>query len=96
MSMSNRDYLTLNKVVVNLNDAELALQLFERLKEENDEGLSAQIAFDLVSSASQQLLEILVTELTTQGYDSGLLNILSGLPTCDYYNTCLLYTSRCV
>ncbi|CAI4367084.1 BAQ_1a_G0026460.mRNA.1.CDS.1 [Saccharomyces cerevisiae] len=90
MNMPNCDYLTLNKVVVNLNDAGLALQLFKKLKEENDEGLSAQIAFDLVSSASQQLLEILVTELTAQGYDSALLNILSGLPTCDYYNTFLL------
>lgn len=89
-SMKSADYFTISKVVVNLNDAKLAVELFEKLNSSENIEVSYQIAFDLVSSGSQELLGLLVTELTSKNYDSRLLDILSGLPTCDYYNTFLL------
>lgn len=89
-SMNSADYFTISKVVVNLNDAKLAVELFEKLNNSENIEVSYQIGFDLVSSGSQELLGLLVTELTAKNYDPRLLDILSGLPTCDYYNTFLL------
>lgn len=88
-SMKSADYFTLSKVVVNLNEANLAVKLFEKLHETEDIEVSYQIALDLVSSGSQELLGALLHELTEKKYDSRLLDVLSGLPTCDYYNTFL-------
>lgn len=90
MPLKNADYFITSKVVVNLNDPELATQLFEKLHDEEQIEVSYQIAFDLVSSASQHLLEKLHHNLSERSYDSGLLEILTGIPTCDYYNTFLL------
>lgn len=90
MPLKNADYFIISKIVVNLNDAALATELFEKLHNEEKIEVSYQIAFDLVSSASQQLLENLLQNLTAKEYDAGLLEILTGIPTCDYYNTFLL------
>ncbi|CCC70419.1 hypothetical protein NCAS_0E03490 [Naumovozyma castellii] len=89
IAMDSTDYFTIFKVVVNLNDAKLAIKLFEKLKASENLEVSYQIAFDLVSAASQGLLDVLIAHLTSENYDSVLLDILTGRPTCDYYNTFL-------
>ncbi|QLL32355.1 hypothetical protein HG536_0C05240 [Torulaspora globosa] len=88
--MKSPDYFTVSKIVVNLNDSSLAVRLFENLNRHEDIQVSYQIAFDLVSSGPQELLDSLSDELSAKDYDSRLLDILSGLPTCDYHNTFLL------
>lgn len=90
IELENIDYFIVCKIVVYLNDVDLGLRLFEKLKEKENADVSYQIAFDLVSSATQSLLDGLSEKLNVAGYDSRLLFILSGLPTCDYYNTFLL------
>lgn len=94
MAMKSADYFTISKVVVNLNNPQLGIKLFEKLGSSEKIEVSYQIAFDLVSSGSQQFLDTLVAELGERNYDSRLLEILSGLPTCDYYNTFLLNNSN--
>lgn len=94
MSMKSADYFTISKVVVNLNNPQLGIHLFEKLNNSENIEVSYQIAFDLVSSGSQELLETLVVELEKRNFDSRLLEILSGLPTCDYNNTFLLNNSN--
>ncbi|SJM85750.1 probable 26S proteasome regulatory subunit RPN2 [Zygosaccharomyces bailii] len=94
MSMKSADYFTISKVVVNLNNPQLGMKLFEKLSSSEKIEVSYQIAFDLVSSGSQEFLDTLVAELGERDYDSRLLEILSGLPTCDYYNTFLLNNSN--
>lgn len=88
------DYFTLLKVVVNLNDPDYAVKLFEKLQTEannnNNNALSYQIAFDIVSSASQGLLTELVNKLTEKNFPTQLLSILSGVPACDMQTTFLL------
>lgn len=88
------DYFTLLKVVVNLNDPDYAVRLFEKLQTDennnNSNALSYQIAFDIVSSASQGLLTELVKRLTQQNFPTQLLTILSGVPACDMQTTFLL------
>ncbi|KAK5780180.1 hypothetical protein RI543_002724 [Arxiozyma heterogenica] len=88
------DYFTLLKVVVNLNDPDYAVRLFEKLQTDentnNSNALSYQIAFDIVASASQGLLTELVNRLTEQNFPTQLLTILSGVPACDMQTTFLL------
>ena len=90
----NIDYFTLLKVVVNLNDPDYAVRLFQRLQTEeqnnSNKALSYQIAFDIVASASQGLLTELVNRLTEQKFPTQLLTILSGVPACDMQTTFLL------
>lgn len=88
--MDSVDYFTLSKVVVNLNCPLYAVKLFERLQSEDNNGLSYQIAFDLVSSASQGLLTELIKDLTEKKFPEQLITILSGVPTCDMQTTFLL------
>ena len=90
MSMKSVDFFTVSKVVVNLNDYQLAVQLFKKLHDEESINVSYQIAFDLVASASQALLDSLSLNLQSKDYDPKILEILSGIPTSDYYNTFLL------
>lgn len=95
INFTNPDYFILAKITVNLNKYEMALQMFEKLTHSSDENskyLSYQIAFDLVNAASQKLLESLVTAFkqSSTTVDPKLIHILSGIPTCDYYNTFLL------
>ncbi|SCU91574.1 LADA_0F10770g1_1 [Lachancea dasiensis] len=89
MSMKTPDYFTILKIIVTLNDLKLAKILFDKLSQEENPEIAYQIAFDLVSSASQGLLDGLAMTLKNEQYDSKVLEILSGIPTCDYYNTFL-------
>ncbi|SCU95719.1 LAME_0F13168g1_1 [Lachancea meyersii CBS 8951] len=89
VSMKSPDYFTVSKIIVTLNDLELGKVLFAKLAQEEAPEISYQIAFDLVSSASQGLLNGLVSSMKAEKYDPKLLEILSGIPTCDYYNTFL-------
>ncbi|KAH3902716.1 probable 26S proteasome regulatory subunit RPN2 [Saccharomycodes ludwigii] len=89
ISFKAPDYFTLSKIAVHLNDHQLAFSFFERINSDGNSTLSYQIAFDLVSSASQRFLEGLVATLNKFEYDPKLLEIFSGLPTADYNNTFL-------
>ena len=62
-------------------------------RQSHDDAISYQIAFDLVNSASQGLLTDLLKHLDPEQYDSKLLDILSGIPTCDLQNT-FLYENK--
>lgn len=89
INMQTPDYFSISKIIVNLNDVELATKLFQKLASERSSEISYQIGFDLVTSASQSLLNGLVNSLGSVNYDPKLLNILSGIPTCDFNNTFL-------
>lgn len=89
ISMKSPDYVTVSKIIANLNDIDLAIATFEKLVGEENVQVSYQVAFDLVTSASQGLLDGLINALSPEKYDTKLLDILSGIPTCDYDNTFL-------
>ena len=93
ISMDSVDYFTASKVVISLNKPDFAVQLFEKLIEDDNLYIAYQIALDFVSSASQGLLFSLISRLKEKNYDKTLLDILSGFPTCDLYNT-FLYENR--
>lgn len=87
---SNQDFFTVFKIIVQLNDSKVATQLFKELISQNEISIAYQGAFDLVSSASQQLLDNVITDLRkdedfkpSHPHQATLLNILSGVPTCD-------------
>ncbi|AAS51195.1 ACL033Cp [Eremothecium gossypii ATCC 10895] len=88
------DYFAVSKIIVNLNDSKLAARLFDKLVSEKNTEIAYQIAFDLVTSASQGLLNELVATLSTGEGNDRLVEILSGLPTCDFYNTFLHANKR--
>ncbi|ANB15768.1 proteasome regulatory particle base subunit RPN2 [Sugiyamaella lignohabitans] len=98
LDTENADYFAISKIIVQLNDSNLALRLFKDLlsnaKLDDTKRLIAyQVAFDLVASAPQQLLESVANDLTTfngadkqeggANYYDKLIKILSGVPTCD-------------
>lgn len=86
--LHNPDYFTITKILVHLNDADKAGELLVKLLVENTETsllVAYQIAFDLVSSTSQQFLAKVVATLDsvqTPGATQTL-KILSGVPTLD-------------
>lgn len=87
---SNSDITSVFKIIVQLNDSKLASHLFKELFKQNETAIAYQGAFDLVSSASQELLDNVIIDLNKdESFDSEakpastLLNILSGVPTCD-------------
>lgn len=84
------DYFTIFKIIVQLNDSTLAARVFSTLVVDNKPLVAYQGAFDLVSSASQELLDNVTKALTAdEKFDTSepvpkrLLHILSGVPTCD-------------
>ncbi|CAK7901041.1 26S proteasome regulatory subunit Rpn2p [[Candida] anglica] len=88
---SNPDFFTVFKIVVQLNDPKLAIEIFKRLLKENETLIAYQGAFDLVSTASQELLDKVISGLTSTEEEetestslTKLLYILSGIPTSDY------------
>ncbi|QEU59935.1 Rpn2 [Kluyveromyces lactis] len=89
MNMPAPDYFIISKIIVQLNDIEFAKELFYKLNSTKSYDVSYQIAFDLVNSASQGLLKDLSNSLDANVYDPKLLEILSGIPTCDLQNTFL-------
>ncbi|KAL2710252.1 26S proteasome regulatory subunit RPN2 [Kluyveromyces marxianus] len=89
INMTSPDYFIISKIIVQLNEPEYAKGLFSKLNATKSNDISYQIAFDLVNSASQGLLRDLLASLDPSVYDPKLLDILSGIPTCDLQNTFL-------
>ncbi|KAG7663111.1 RPN2 [[Candida] subhashii] len=93
----HQDFFTIIKIIVQLNDSNIAVTLFQELIKQDEALIAYQAAFDLVNAASQELLETVHTQLS-QGIaastesnvvGSRILNILTGVPTCDLDNTFL-------
>lgn len=87
---SNQDFFTISKIIVQLNDHKLATQIFKLLLAKKENLVAYQGAFDLVSSATQELIENVSKALsadesfaTTGTGEARVLHILSGVPTCD-------------
>lgn len=91
LSMKNhQDFFTVFKIIVQLNDHTLATQVFKTLVASGEHLVAYQGAFDLVSSASQELVENVSKALSDDdSFDAQepvparVLHILSGVPTCD-------------
>ncbi|KAK7203220.1 armadillo-type protein [Myxozyma melibiosi] len=86
--LQNPDYFTITKILVHLNDADKAGELLVKLLVENTESsllIAYQIAFDLVSSTSQQFLSKVVQTVQASNAPGAAqtLKILSGVPTLD-------------
>lgn len=86
----NTDFFTIFKIIVQLNDSKLASQLFKTLIKREEKFIAYQGAFDLVSTATQELLDNIINDLkadtsfdSAQPVQSRLLLILSGVPSCD-------------
>lgn len=86
----NQDFFTVFKIIVQLNDAKLAVEVFKQLIAKGEHLIAYQGAFDLVSSASQELIKSVSKVLsedksfnTSEVVPARLLHILSGVPTCD-------------
>ncbi|RKP32832.1 26S proteasome regulatory complex, non-ATPase subcomplex, Rpn2/Psmd1 subunit [Metschnikowia bicuspidata] len=84
------DFFTIFRIIVQLNDLTLAARVLRTLIVEDKPLVAYQGAFDLVGSASQELLDNVSESLikdkdfdTTQPVPKRLLHILSGVPTCD-------------
>lgn len=89
---TNIDYFTIFKIIVQLNDFNWATKIFKKLLAEKEKLIVFQSGFDLVNTASQELLLNVIQELKNdEGEEeteyiqikSKLLYILSGVPTCD-------------
>lgn len=87
---SNQDFFTIFKIIVQLNESKIATQLFKELMAKEKHLIAYQGAFDLVNSASQELLDNVVADLKKdesfkpeEPIQAKLLYILSGVPTCD-------------
>ncbi|KAL6451058.1 RPN2 26S proteasome regulatory subunit RPN2 [Candida maltosa Xu316] len=87
----HQDFFTIIKIIVQLNDHELATKLFQELVNQKEDLIAYQAAFDLVNAANQELLDLVIKKLSeTEGpVITKILNILSGVPTCDLDNTFL-------
>ncbi|KAG7833936.1 hypothetical protein KL943_003232 [Ogataea angusta] len=91
VSFSNPDYTIITKIIVQLNDFKLVHKIFKDLMGSHEKALIAfQIAFDLVSVASQELLtktaEIIDSDPALDKSNKNVVKlrkILSGVPTCD-------------
>ncbi|ODV94336.1 hypothetical protein PACTADRAFT_51196 [Pachysolen tannophilus NRRL Y-2460] len=90
LSLNSPDYFIISKIIVQLNDYKLAHRIFTKLLKNDLVLITFQVAFDLVNSASQELLdktiEILSKDESFKANEknlSKLTKILSGVPTCD-------------
>lgn len=87
LTLKMQDFFTIFKVIVQLNDASLATDVFKQLIEKKEDLIAYQGAFDLVNAASQELLDTVIDLLNKEDDQSQslkkVLNILSGIPTCD-------------
>lgn len=92
VNMQDRDNFSLAKMIVQLNDSEMAVRLFKDLYNSEKKIIAYQVAFDLVASAPQELLDNVISELGKEEENdiiNKILKILSGVPTCDYHLTFL-------
>lgn len=84
---SNQDLFTVFKIIVQLNDDNLAVQVFRQLMARGQHLYAYQGAFDLVASASQELIEnvskALAADESLSEAQERVLHILSGVLTCD-------------
>lgn len=83
---SNKDFFTIFKVIVQLNDSNLASTVFKNLIDQNQDLIAYQGGFDLVNTASQELLDKTIeslSQLPQNKLTKRILLILSGVPTCD-------------
>ncbi|CAK9436090.1 uncharacterized protein LODBEIA_P06480 [Lodderomyces beijingensis] len=93
----HQDFFTITKIIVQLSDSQLSTKLFQELVKQEEELIAYQVAFDLVHTASQDLLDDVIGSLSSSNDDTldknlitkKVLNILSGVPTCDFDNTFL-------
>lgn len=92
-SLKTPDFFTISKITVNLNDHNLSTHLFGSLLESKDPNgrlYAYQVAFDLVNSASQELLNKTTASLEELNaaeenpIRSKIIHILSGVPTSDF------------
>lgn len=92
-ALKNPDFFIVSKIIVNLNDDKLATHLFSNLLQSNDSNntlIAYQVAFDLVNSASQELLDKTIEALEHDNSDdediviAKITKILSGVPTSDF------------
>ncbi|KAK9461244.1 armadillo-type protein [Lipomyces oligophaga] len=88
MKHRSPDYFTVTKILIHLNDPLEAGKMFQNLLAENTESslLTAyQIAFDLVSSTSQEFLAkvVAIIESSQSPASEKVLKILSGVPSLD-------------
>ena len=61
----HQDFFTIIKIIVQLNDSELAVKLFQELINQNEDLIAYQAAFDLVNAASQELLDLVMENCLT-------------------------------
>lgn len=99
---NNQDYFTVFKIIVQLNDSALAVEVFKQLVAKGEHLVAYQGAFDLVNAASQELIESVSKQLTidesfasSEPIQARLLQILSGVPTCDLDIT-FLYKNKSI
>ncbi|KAI5965511.1 RPN2 [Candida theae] len=88
----HQDFFTIIKIIVQLNDSQLAVNLFQELVKHEEDLIAYQAAFDLVNTASQELLDKVATSFPDESGNvivKKILNILSGVPTSDLDNTFL-------
>ncbi|CAD1810879.1 Proteasome/cyclosome repeat family protein [Candida parapsilosis] len=88
----HQDFFTIIKIIVQLNDTQLAINLFKELVKQEEELIAYQAAFDLVNTASQELLDTVIKSFPDENENiivKKILNILSGVPTSDFDNTFL-------
>ena len=88
----HQDFFTIIKIIVQLNDTQLAINLFKELVKQEEELIAYQAAFDLVNTASQELLDTVIKSFPDENVNiivKKILNILSGVPTSDFDNTFL-------
>mgnify|MGYP001141761077 CR=1 FL=1 len=88
LDKEHQDFFTIFKIIVQLNDSSLATTVFRQLISHEQDLIAYQGAFDLVNTASQELLDKIITELTPKSEEQDsitkrILSILSGVPTCD-------------
>lgn len=89
-STENPDYFLITKIIIQLNDAKYAHKVFKQLISNDNASMAYQVAFDLVSTASQELITLASKYLKSdEDIDQSsstvakLLKILSGIPSCD-------------
>lgn len=88
----HQDFFTIIKIIVQLNDTQLAINLFKELVKQEEELIAYQAAFYLVNTASQELLDTVIKSFPDENENiivKKILNILSGVPTSDFDNTFL-------
>ncbi|KAK6459498.1 armadillo-type protein [Scheffersomyces xylosifermentans] len=78
LSLKSQDFFTIVKIIVQLNDASLATELFKELVTKKEALIAYQASFDLVNTAPQQLLDTVIDDLTELSKSSSNLDGVNG------------------